>query len=1049
MKATAIVGELREHRALHARLREATGQKDFTMMVVFPTLSLMREIEEELLRQPEIPGIGGIRFLLFEGFVSEATEGLGLKRRKPSQLQQELLVTAAWRVLDQSGRLSYLNRIPLTAAYRQALLDGIAEWKRAGLTPDLLVKWATDQGPKEQQLALFYFTYQHLLTAHGFIEEDGLLEQLRQIRSRTGPVTDRPHVLLYGFTDLTPQQADFITALTLWFDFEALLDPTNVSDLQELIRQHFSFKKPEIISPAAGGRTVLEQLQRSFWQNETPALSRAENDLSVQLIRADGRSRQALALAREIVALLRSDSGYQLTDFLILSPQPQEFLQSARPVFGEYQLPLAEVPRGVQEFPAVLQLRRTLETVTGGWQWVELSGLLRLFLVGSDRRSRDRLILELAEQYGALSGKERWLKLLDDPECCKRLDELGISPEPLQRCLEFLRSWPETASGGRYLQLVGDWFALAAEESLARLTDDPALLSIQMLNYQAACQLQQACDEVLDNQELLPDLMVETTLEAFCRFFDDYLLRGEVAPTELYQDRIRVLPPREARGLRAKVVFVTGLEQGVFPRNYINDWKLSPVSRFELKTLGVELETGEQYQEQERLAFYWALQTAGERLYLVAREQDEAGQPLNYSSFLTAVIQLFPDLPAHSRYYPLEPQVQPDFRHCFAPGEERRRWAGYLMQDHQTLPASERQICDYLFQTPYYRQLALKVVHWHYRPEITPGRPVSTRMPITALLTAEFGPDHSFSVTALDEYRKCPYSFFLKRLLRIKPLIEPGLLPQVIELGTLYHQILREFGERYRGQAWQAERRPEYEAALEQLLQRVFAEWRQAAANDFVTVVLAIQEQQVRRVLQRWLAAELHWAEQTGYRYSPYLLEYSFGQPTDSADPASASQPFRLETDAAGTVRLNGRIDRVDREAGGHLIIYDYKLGQSHTTGSVLDLQSLQIPVYLRALEQLLGEPDATVGGCYLSLKGLSRTGGGVWRRAKTGLEGRSKGLLGEAEWDEWLEGMELEVGTTIAAIRAGYFYLSEKECPDYCGYRTVCRSGERKGGAD
>ncbi|MGD8399814.1 MAG: exodeoxyribonuclease V subunit gamma, partial [Bacillota bacterium] len=992
-------------------------------------------------------GIGGIRFHLFAGFISEATEGLGLKRRKPSQLQQELLITAAWGVLNQSDRLSYLNRIPLTAAYRQALLDGIAEWKRAGLTPDLLVKWASDQGPKEQQLALLYFTYQHLLTAHGFIEEDGLLEQLRQLRAQTGPAADRPRVLLYGFTDLTPQQADFVTVLALWFDFEVLLDPTNVPDLQELVRQHFSFKKPETTRPEICKRTVLEQLQRSIWQNETPSLSRAGNDLSVQLVRADGRARQALALAREIAALLRSDSGYQLTDFLILSPQPQEFLQTARPIFTEYQLPLAQAPREVREFSAVARLRRALKTVAGGWQWAELSGLLRLFATGSDRQSRDKLVLELAEQYGALSGKERWLQLPSDPKCYHRLAEQGISPEPLQRCLEFLGSWPENASGAQYLQLVYDWFASAAAATLARLTDDPVLLPIQLLNYQAARQLQQACEEMLHNQELLPDLTTETTLEAFRRFFDDYLLRGEVTPAERFQDRIRILPPREARGLRAKVVFITGLEQGVFPRNYINDWKLSPASRFELKTLGVELETGEQYQEQERLAFYWALQTVGERLYLVAREQDEAGQPLNYSPFLTAIIQLLPDLVAHSRYYPLEPQVQPDFRQCFAPGEERRRWAGYLMQDQQTLPASERQICDYLFQTPYYRKLALKVARWHYRPKLTSDRPLSTRTPITAFLT-EFGPEHSFAVTALDEYRKCPYSFFLKRLLRIEPLTEPGLLPQVIDLGTLYHQILREFGERYRGQVWQAERQSEYEAVLEQSLQLVFTAWRQAAANDFVTVVLAIQEQQVRRVLQRWLTAELHWAARTGYRYTPYLLEYSFGQSTKSADPASAGQPFRLETDAAGTVRLNGRIDRVDREADGHLVIYDYKLGRKFTAGSALDLQSLQIPVYLRALEQLLGEPDATVGGCYLSLKEPSRTGGGVWRRAKTGLTGRNKGLLGEAEWDEWLERMELEVGTTVAAIRAGFFPLSDKECPDYCAYRTACRSGERKGGA-
>jgi ATP-dependent helicase/DNAse subunit B len=1043
LKTTAIIGELREHRAIIARLQEAFEQGDLTMMVVFPTLSLLREIEEELLRQPGTKGIGGIRFFLFEGFIDEVAESLGLKRRKPSKLQQELLIATAFRVLNQSGRLSYLNRVPLTASYRRALLDGIAEWKRAGLTTDLLLKWAADQGEKERQLALLYFTYQHLLAANGFVEEDGLLEQLRQLRSQTEPLAHRPPVLLYGYTDLTSQQADFMDVLTLWFDFEVLLDPTNAPDLQELIRQHFNFKKPgAALEPNAA--TALNRLQQSLWQSEAAVLNLAETDCSLQILRADGCSRQATALAREIAALLRSGAGYELADFLILSPQPQVFLKTAQPIFAEYQLPLAQPSRAVKEFPGVMQFWQALQAVVSGWPWPDLEGLIRQFYVGTDPQSRDKLLLYLGKNYGAISGREHWLELLADSRFTGDMKDQGIALEPLQQCLQFLASFPETATGEQYLQLTRDWFELVGRQTLRRLTSDTALFQIQLFNYEAATQLQQACEELLRNVEFLAELGRETTLREFGRFFEDYLLQDEVIPTDGRQNRIRVIPPREARGLRAKVVLIIGLEQGVFPRTYINDWKLSPASRFELKTLGAELETGEQYQQQEKLAFYWALQTATERLYLVARKQDDAGQPLNPSPFLTAISQLIPALPGRSRYYPLEPRVQPSFRQCYAPAEERRRWVDYLLQDPAVIAAPERQTCDYLFQTPQYRQLALKVAHWRYRPALTPERPISTDPQVAGLLTEQFGAEHSFSVTALEEYRNCPYSFFLKRLLRIKPLAEPQLLPEAIDLGNLYHQIFREFGERYRGQTLRPERRTEYLATLERSFQCNFRVWQQAAANAQVKVILAIQERQIRQTLRRWLAAELQWAKRTGYRYTPYLLEYSFGRPSDSGDPASTSQSFRL--DAAGCpVRLNGRIDRVDREADGHLVVYDYKLGRGHTTGSVLELKNIQIPVYLEALEQLLGETAEAVGGCYLSLQEPSRTSGGIWRKVKTGLDGRSKGLLDEAEWVEWLERMEQEVAQTVTAIRGGYFYLTDDKCPGYCEYRVACRRGERE----
>jgi ATP-dependent helicase/DNAse subunit B len=1045
LKTTAISGELREHRAIIARLREALAKGDLTMMVLFPTLSLLREIEAELLREPEIKGIGGVRFLLFEGFVGEVTESMGLKCCKPSQLQQELLISAAFRTLEQGGRLSYLERVKFTASYRRALLDGIAEWKRAGLSTELLVKWAVDQGEKEQQLAMLYFTYQHLLAAHGFVEEDGLLEQLRQIRVRTAPVACRPRVLLYGYTDLTPQQADFIDVLTLWYDFEVLLDPTMVPDLQELIRQHFSFKKPENAPPQIPAATALDQLRQSFGQSNAPVIPLAETDASVQLIQADGWARQATALAREIVSLLRLGAGYQLADFLILSPQPQEFLKTAQTIFAEYQLTLPQSSRKVGEFPAVRQFCQALKAAATGWQWPDLETLIRQFYADVDPQSRDKLLLNLGKNHGALSGEGRWLKLTADPQFIFSLKEAGIAPEPLQQCLEFLSSFPERAPQERYLQLTSDWFATAATLSLQNLTPETTFFQKQLQNYQAAQRLQEDCQEMLRNKAIWTELTAENNLEEFARFFADYLLQGEITPSEA-RPGIRVIRPQEARGLRAKVVLITGLEQGVFPRTYINDWKLSPASRFELKALGVELETGEQYQEQERLTFYWALQIPLERLYLVTRKQDDAGQPLNPSPFLTAVIQQIPALAARGRSYPLEPQVQPDFRQCLAPGEQRRRWADYLLQDPAVIAESERQVCDYLWQTPYYGRLAAKIAQWRGRPELTPERPLSGHPRVRTLISARFGAEHSFSVTELDEYRNCPLSFFFKRLLSVTAPAEPDLLPKTLDLGNLYHQILREFGEQHRGRVLRQEDQAEYAAGLEQSFECIFSDWQQKAANDQIRAMLAIQERQIRRTLRRWLAAELQWIRQTGYRYTPYLLEYSFGRPPGSADPASTRQPLVLHTEE-GPIRLNGRIDRVDRETDGHLVVYDYKLGRGHNSASILEFKSLQIPVYLEALEQLLPEAAEAVGGCYLSLKEPSRTSGGIWRQAKTGLDGRSKGLLKETQWVDWLERMELEVAATVAGIRGGYFYLSDAKCPSYCQYRGACRRGEREEG--
>lgn len=177
----AICGELRDHRLILARLQKALAVKDFSLMVVFPTLSLLHKIQDELLDQPGIAGVGGIRLLLFEGFVKEISQRLGLNQNEPSPLTRDLLISEAFKSLREQGKLDHLGKAPLTAGYRQAILAGIAEWKRNCLNPDLFLKWASGKAEKEKQLALLYQAYQQLLVQKGYSEEDLILEQFNKI----------------------------------------------------------------------------------------------------------------------------------------------------------------------------------------------------------------------------------------------------------------------------------------------------------------------------------------------------------------------------------------------------------------------------------------------------------------------------------------------------------------------------------------------------------------------------------------------------------------------------------------------------------------------------------------------------------------------------------------------------------------------------------------------------------------------------------------------------------------------------------------------------
>jgi ATP-dependent helicase/DNAse subunit B len=1038
----AICGELHNHLYILDRLKKALQTKNFSLRVVFPTLSLLNEIQDELLNQPEVAGVGGIRLLLFEGFIKEMGQQFALQQLTPSALTRDLLISEAFELLKRQGKLDYLGKAPFSSGYRQAVLAGIAEWKRSCLTPELFTHWAVSKGEKEQQLALLYQAYQQLLVQKGYSEEDLTLCQLNEFKQKNELPAERSVVILYGFTDLTPLQTKFIKTLEIWFDFEILLDPTPVPEIRNFISGRFSLANlPELPKPVV--KNALSKLQGSFWNEEPQPQSMAASDDSLQLLQTAGWAKQATAIAREIITLLRENSTYQVEDFLILAPQPQAFMKAALPIFSEYHLPLQVGAVPIGEYPGIKCFSQALAAYDADWQWPEMEVFIRQQYAGHLAAEGDRVLLELGERYGALSGKERWLHLLKNKDFYRYFLEKGLDLNPLQKGMELLESIHEVARLKDYLELVRNYFSTALAAAVQYVIASQDDLEQHMGNIKAMQQLVETLDEVavfIDNTQLCEN---EMSLREFQNFWRNYLLALEVKLTPPSEAVIKVLVPKEARGIRRRVVFITGLEQGVFPRNYINDWKLSLKDRRELQTLGVELETGEHYQTQEKLAFYWALQTAEERLYLVHQEQDSSGQPLNHSPYLDEVRQWFPDLLAHTKRYPLAPEPPLSFAECCSSFEQNSYLTSHLMVSTAETSDLTSVTCLELLQNPVYQQLAMQIwQEYSWRMGLDYqffNKPASTQ-----LLAKIFGESHTFAITALEDYHSCPYRFFLKQLLKVKPLIKPQLLPDNLDLGNLYHQVLQEFAEPFRGQNLTSERGQEYRQALNECFHDFYREWQQNAANDLVKLVLSLQKTQIWGILERWLKSELDWATESAGRFKICFLEFGFGLLRGDFDPASLPHPYQFEAEATN-IKIWGKIDRIDADAEGNFVVYDYKSGRGPATKDLLQVDYLQIPLYLLALEELYFGAGKAVGGSYLGLKEPSRSRGGVWHSDRLGMVLGGKCLLEDTEWQEWLAKVKISLGSIVQNIRNGVFYPTGQECLPFCEYTGCCRQSERE----
>ncbi|MCL6588832.1 MAG: PD-(D/E)XK nuclease family protein [Firmicutes bacterium] len=1083
------IGELKTHSLILARLRQAIASRDFTIFVIFPTLHLLQAVLNEFLNQQN-HGFGG-RLLLFQGFQDEVCEFLGVRRRLPTPLERELLITQCFRQLIREDKLSYLGQAPFNRHYRQAILEGIAEWSRSGLTPEIFEAWIDGkgvrsgkgggyresgrayQGGRLEELSLLYRRYQELLARKGFASDELILNQIKDMPP---PKQKQGSVIVYGFTDLTPLQFKYLDVLTPWFDMEFIIDPTPVPEFQartfRWVSGFFSRELSTAAEAASPPHTVnaLNHLQHHLWvepfkpwvSNESaaggcptgysPALT---GDHSVRLIQSAGSVRTVTDIAREIVGLIAVNPEYRWDDFLIISPEPSSFCRTARPVFQEYGLPLPKTPVLLREIPCINHWLQAVTVVSGNWPWPEMEILIRQSYRENQASLGDRVILEIARQYGALSGRERWLSVTKSDRFRRYFSETGLDIQPLLRKVAWLARVPGAARLHEYLKLSLDWirdFFFKDEYAQWRLFDSEENYRERVADLRGATFFRDAVKGFFQFIMDLSEFQGIIPVGEFGQFMQDYLLTQEVSEPDTpgYADEsgLRVLPPQETRGLTARVVFITGLEQGVFPGVYINDWKINNGERRELNSLGIRLETVEQFQVQEKMAFYWGLQAAKERLYLVVRDQDDNAQPLNRSIFLDEIYKWLPDLSLNVVASSLAPSLPDSFCACRSVPESRQYWAYHLTAGPGTLPEMEQETHRGFLREAGYQALAFQVMQWRERLA-GPSSPFFTKPDSWKLLEKIYHPEYTFAITALEEFRKCSYRFYFRHLLKVRPLFRPQLFPSGLDLGDLYHQILQEFGDNYREQSLIWEYQRDYQKYLDECFQSFFREWLENAPNDPVKLVLLIKAKEIQRNLAGWLAAELRQNMLQSGRFRIKYLELAFGLSKGEFDRDSTTQPFSCEF-GDQKVSLWGKVDRVDQDLAGNFIVYDYKSGIIPSIQNILKLENLQLPVYIMALEQLYFGAGRAAGGSYLGLRHSARNRSGIWRQLdQSGIENVLAPKiqpLTEAEWQEWLANVRRVLVETAGAVRKGEFGGRAEKCVSFCEYRNLCR---RQGGEE
>jgi ATP-dependent helicase/nuclease subunit B len=288
-------------------------------------------------------------------------------------------------------------------------------------------------------------------------------------------------------------------------------------------------------------------------------------------------------------------------------------------------------------------------------------------------------------------------------------------------------------------------------------------------------------------------------------------------------------------------------------------------------------------------------------------------------------------------------------------------------------------------------------------------------------------PDIVMSASRLELLAGCPYGYFLNYVLGIAEPDEleydPSRWLDPLQRGTLLHEIFQVFMQR-------AQERGEviYQDRHGTLIQDIADECIQRTRRQVPPPSEGIFQRERKELLdslQVFLATEAQRARPV----EPVLFEASFGM--KSKESRSMEEPVEILISRGNSLRVRGKIDRVDRLEENRYRVIDYKTGSYAPFEDIVCFgrgRALQHVLYSVAAEKMLAKlgmdaaPRVVESGYYFP----TRRG-----------EGREI-LFQRRQWARWVE--LLQVLLTI--LEQGNFLIPPDAKCTYCDYAPVCGTG-------
>jgi ATP-dependent helicase/nuclease subunit B len=919
-----------------------------------------------------------------------------------------------------SGMLECYAAISSTDGFCDLCLSLAEEFSRAGASPEEIASLGGEMGAggpagKMADLALIYSEYRSSIGG-GASDEATLMLRAGEIAREKGIYAgadlyfdgfhsfDRASMAL---VEAICQKAEGATFALL--HSEGPFFATTQRTLEEIQSMASSIGQPFLLEPQKAEKSAPPALRALAGRFSDPLSPPFEGPMEeIGIYEAIDKSDECRFAASQIAKLV--EGGMRYSDIAVACP-PQSYSDAVRDIFSEYKISFfldeKREAAGLGPIRAILSLISLLD---GPFASEDLIGFAKSGF--SEALPQEAMLLEnYCGEFGIRKG-HMW----------ERPFSRNSVRDPWD--LELVNRLREKVSGGAFALRKGmRSLKTAGEKCKAVYLWLEASGFFEKVRALSESYFESGDYEMADAHAQLSNLIVGV-FDSFYDFFQDRpLSTREMADLLAYgfsrlrlgliparSDRVNVGDVARSRISKVKAIFCLGAVEGAFPASAPPSL-LTDAEKEAAGKAGVDLRsTAEESRREAMLSVYATVSKATQRVFLSYPKRGDSGEAQGPAPALSRIAALFPE-------------CRTDF------GED----APYLYASREMAV----------------RQMAAGAGHapgWLYEAFRREGDAISSLSGFTN--SASLGGKDEYrkaiasplatSVSMIEKYEACPFSFFAEYLLRPSPKRKPEFAPT--DVGSLLHSIVRRFSRMLlTGQLSASIGEAEARAAIE----KIASEEIDASEKLSLNISKAYLGRRVLRAATLSCLAILAQTREGAFALARSEAGFGYGTGLEGV----------LLSTQEGEALIQGVIDRID-EGEGLVRVIDYKATADFDLARSYHGLSLQLMVYSMAAVRAFGARGA--GGMYYMqlippLKKIAKEISEDEAKEEMGKYAQFKGLDVDGEGGVGQEAFGLlgahvqnRIKEAVEGILRGdiqispYRYKGASAC-DYCQYRDIC----------